>query len=171
VRKMIHPLDPIFDEQSVVLILGTFPSVKSREANFYYANPQNRFWHVLSAIVKEELPKTDDEKRRMLLKHKIALWDVVSSCDILGSSDSSIQNVVPNDIPGLLKESSITRIYANGMKAMELYRKHCQEETGIPIHVLPSTSPANASIPLSRLIERWEDALKIEKGKSGIHVD
>ena len=109
---MIHPLDPIFDEHSILLILGTFPSVKSREANFYYANPQNRFWKVLCAILDEELPKSDDEKRRMLLKHRIALWDVVYSCDILGSSDSSIQNVIPNDIHQLIAKTSITKLYA-----------------------------------------------------------
>lgn len=158
-----HPLDPIFDESSILLILGTFPSVKSREANFYYANPQNRFWKVLSAILREELPKTDDEKRRMLLKHRIALWDVVHSCEIVGSSDSSIQNVIPNDIRGLIAKTSITKLYANGAKAMELYRKHCQNEIDIPMTLLPSTSPANASMTLPRLIERWEEVLMIEK--------
>lgn len=160
---MIHPLDPIFDEHSILLILGTFPSVKSREANFYYANPQNRFWKVLCAILDEESPKTIDEKRKMLLKHRIALWDVVHSCDILGSSDSSIQNVIPNNIRQLIAKTSITTIYANGAKAMELYRKHCQSEIGLPITLLPSTSPANASMTLLRLIERWEEVLKIEK--------
>lgn len=162
---MIHPLDPIFDEHSIRLILGTFPSVKSREANFYYANPQNRFWKVLSAIVKEESPKTDDEKRRMLLKHRIALWDVVYSCDIVGSSDRSIQNVIPNDIHQLIAKTSITKLYANGARAMELYRKHCQSEIGLPITLLPSTSPANASMTLPRLIERWEEFMKIENKK------
>lgn len=160
---MIHPLDPIFDEHSVLLILGTFPSVKSREANFYYANPQNRFWKVLCAILREELPKTDDEKRRMLLKHRIALWDVVHSCEIVGSSDSSIQNVIPNDIRGLIAKTSITKLYANGARAMELYRKHCQSEIDLPMTLLPSTSPANASMTLPRLIERWKEVLKIEK--------
>jgi len=158
-----HPLDPIHSESSTLLILGSFPSVKSREANFYYANPQNRFWKVLSAILKEESPKTDDAKRRMLLKHRIALWDVVYSCDILGSSDSSIQKVIPNDTHQLIAKTSITKLYANGARAMELYRKHCQSETGLPITLLPSTSPANASMTLPRLIERWKDLLKIEK--------
>lgn len=158
-----HPLDPIFDESSILLILGTFPSVKSREANFYYANPQNRFWKVLSAILREELPKTDDEKRRMLLKHRVALWDVVHSCEIVGSSDSSIQNVIPNDIRGLIAKTSITKLYVNGVKAMELYRKHCQSEIDLPITLLPSTSPANASMTLPRLIERWKEVLMIEK--------
>ncbi|MHC1735345.1 MAG: DNA-deoxyinosine glycosylase [Erysipelotrichaceae bacterium] len=162
---MIHPLVPIFDEHSNLLILGTFPSVKSREANFYYANPQNRFWKVLGAIVKEESPKTDDEKRRMLLKHRIALWDVVYSCDIVGSSDSSIQNVIPNDIRGLIAKTSITKLYANGARAMELYQKHCESEIGLPIALLPSTSPANASMTLPRLIKRWEEVLKIENKK------
>lgn len=158
-----HPIDPIYSEKSTILILGSFPSVKSREANFYYANPQNRFWEVLSAIVKEESPKTIDEKRRMLLKHRIALWDVVYSCDIVGSSDSSIQKVIPNNIRQLIAKTSITTIYANGAKAMELYRKHCQSEIGLPITLLPSTSPANASMTLLKLIERWKEVLKIEK--------
>ncbi len=158
-----HPIDPIYSEKSTILILGSFPSVKSRAEKFYYANPQNRFWKVLSAILDEELPKTDDARRKMLLKHRIALWDVVHSCEILGSSDSSIQNVTPNDIRGLIEISKIRGIYANGAKAMELYRKHCENEIGLPITLLPSTSAANAAFSLERLIERWEGALKIEK--------
>lgn len=150
-----HTFAPVYDEWSSILILGTFPSVKSREQNFYYGHPQNRFWKVLARLTGEELPGTVEEKKAMLLKHHIAVWDVVQSCDIIGSSDSSIKNVVPADIPGILKGSRITRIFANGEKAYKLYRKYSEEKTGIKAVKLPSSSPANAVFSLDRLAETW----------------
>lgn len=154
-----HTFEPVYDENSEILILGTFPSVKSREQNFYYGHPQNRFWKVLAKLTEEEVPETIEEKKAMLLKHHIAVWDVVESCDIIGSSDSSIKNVVPADLRRVLEGSSIRKIFANGDKAYRLYKKYCQEETGREAVKLPSTSPANAIFPLDRLTEIWGEAI------------
>lgn len=151
----IHEFDPIFNKQSRILILGTFPSVKSREQKFYYGHPQNRFWKVLSILTKEPLPNTIQEKKALLLSHGIALWDVIYSCDIVGSSDTTIKNVVPADIPYLLENSSIETIYGNGTKACQLYDRYLLSKTGMPIYKLPSTSPANASYSLEKLIASW----------------
>ncbi len=154
-----HTFAPVYDRQSELLILGTFPSVKSREQNFYYGHPQNRFWKVLAHLTGEELPGTIEEKKALLLKHHIAVWDVVLSCDIIGSSDSSIKNVVPADIPRILRDSRITRIFVNGDKAYRLYRKYCEKETGREAVKLPSTSPANAVFTLERLTEVWGELI------------
>lgn len=156
-----HTFAPIYDKDSEILILGTFPSVKSREQNFYYGHPQNRFWKVLARLTKESLPETVEEKKAMLLRHHIAVWDVVASCDIIGSSDSSIKNVVPADIPKILKESRITRIYANGDKAYRLYKKYCEKAAGLEAVKLPSSSPANAIFTLDRLTESWGTEISI----------
>ena len=150
-----HTFEPVYNGESRVLVLGTFPSVKSRESAFYYGHPQNRFWKVTAAIVKEKVPVSIEEKKSMLLKHGIAIWDVISSCDIKGSSDSSIKSVVPNDVGGLLGKSKIIKIYGNGAKACELYDKFVREQTGIDIQKLPSTSPANAMYQLERLQKEW----------------
>lgn len=154
-----HTFDPVYDEDSEILILGTFPSVKSREQNFYYGHPQNRFWRVLANLTEEEVPETIEEKKAMLLKHHIAVWDVVLSCDIIGSSDSSIRNVVPADINRVLQNSRVTKIYANGDKAYHLYRKYCQASTGRKAEKLPSTSPANAIFTLERLTDSWGELI------------
>lgn len=154
-----HTFEPIYDENSEILILGTFPSVKSREQNFYYGHPQNRFWKLIARLTGEETPETVEEKIQLLLKNRIAVWDVISSCDIIGSSDSSIKNVVPADIGKLLSESRITKIFANGDKAARLYRKYCQKETGRRIVRLPSTSPANAIFSLDRLEDSWKELI------------
>lgn len=159
-----HTFAPVFDKHSKVLILGTFPSVKSREQQFYYGHPQNRFWKVLSYITEESLPTTIEEKKSFLLAHNIAIWDVIQSCEIIGSSDSSIRNVIPADIPGLLKQTSIIAIFGNGAKACELYEKYIvsalSDFSGIaPIEKLPSTSPANAAWSLTRLQEHWQEKL------------
>jgi len=151
-----HGFPPVYDEASEILILGSFPSVKSREAQFYYHHPQNRFWKVLSRIFGEPLPETVEEKKRMLWKHHAAVWDVIESCDIIGSSDSSIKNVVPADIAGLLKKTKIRNIYVNGGKAAALYRKYCEPQTGKAAVKLPSTSPANAAWDLERLFLAWK---------------
>lgn len=150
-----HTFAPVYDSRSRILILGTFPSVKSREQNFYYGHPQNRFWKVLARLTKEKLPETVEEKKAMLLKHQIAVWDVVAGCDIIGSSDSSIKNVVPADIPKILSGSQITEIFTNGDKAYKLYRKYCENTTGIKAVKLPSSSPANAVFTLDRLTDTW----------------
>lgn len=154
-----HTFDPVYDQDSRILILGTFPSVKSREQNFYYGHPQNRFWKVLARLTGEKTPETVEEKKSMLLKHHIAVWDVVAGCDIIGSSDSSIKNVVPADIPGILKGSRITRIFANGDKAYRLYKKHCEKAAGIEAVKLPSSSPANAIFTLDRLTDAWRELI------------
>lgn len=153
---MDHPLAPISNSHSSILILGSFPSVMSRKTGFYYANPQNRFWRILCTLFQEEVPPTTQAKTEFLLNHDLALWDVVHSCDILGSSDASIQNVIPNDIDTLIKTSSISKIYANGNLAYNLYMKFCFLQTGIPIVKLPSTSSANANVSVERLLKAWE---------------
>lgn len=158
---IVHPLEPIFDEKSKILILGTFPSVKSRENNFYYGHPQNRFWKVISNICNEELPLSNDDKREMLLRNNIAVWDVIHSCDIEGSADSSIKNVIPNDIKSILEQTSIKKIFVNGKKAERLYKKYIENSIGIKAVCLPSTSPANASWSLEKLIEYWKEEIGI----------
>lgn len=152
---MQHSFEPVYNEHSNVLILGTFPSIKSREQNFFYGNPQNRFWKVISAVTNTPLPITIEEKKAMLLAHNIAIWDVIYSCEITGSSDSSIKNVIPMDFSKILEQSAITRIYANGATAAKLYQKYCEATTNIPIIPLPSTSPANAAFSLEKLILAW----------------
>lgn len=158
--KVSHTFEPIYDERSKILILGTFPSVKSRESAFYYGHPQNRFWKVLANLTKEKVPESIEGKKELLLKHGIAIWDVIRSCEIEGSSDSSIREVEPNDISGLLQDSVIERIYGNGDKACQLYNRFCREKTGREIHRLPSTSPANAAFSLNRLMESWGEILE-----------
>ena len=158
--RQTHEFAPVYDEHSRILILGTFPSVKSREQRFYYGHPQNRFWKVLTSLTRwPQIPQTIEEKKQMLLQNGIAIWDVIQSCDIAGSSDSSIKNVVPSDIGSILKDSGIKRIYANGNMAKKLYEKYILPETGVPIIGLPSTSPANAAYSLERLKESWKQIL------------
>ena len=155
-EKVTHNFEPVFDQRSRVLILGTFPSVKSRENNFYYGHPQNRFWKVTAALADSPVPETVAEKKAMLLKGRIAIWDVIASCSIEGSSDSSIRDVVPNDIAGLLEKTNIQAVFCNGGKAYELYEKYCEKRQGAPKAVkLPSTSPANAAWSLDRLTASW----------------
>jgi len=149
----IHNIEPVFDKNSKILILGSFPSVKSREQQFFYGHPQNRFWKVISSLTNEELPKTVEEKKSLLLRNNIAVWDVIKSCDIEGSSDSSITNVVPNDIYRILNNSNIKSIYANGDKSYKLFKKYFKN---LEVTKLPSTSPANAQYLLERLIEEWK---------------
>ncbi len=158
--KVVHTIPPVFDRFSEILILGSFPSVKSRAISFYYGNPRNRFWDVLTAVFSEDAhccrPETEAEKREFLLLHRIALWDVVQCCEIEGSRDQSIRNVVPNDISLILKTSPIRQIYANGETAGRLYRRHMEPAAGRSAVILPSTSPANAVYPFARLCEAWQ---------------
>ena len=159
-EHIVHSFEPVYDKASEILILGTLPSVKSRENNFYYGHKQNRFWKVLATLLKEPVPDTIEEKKAMLLAHRIALWDVIQSCDIKGSSDSSIKNVQPTDIGMILEKTNITRIYANGNKAGQLYKRYQFPVTGIEAMVLPSTSPANAAWSLERLCKAWHVMLE-----------
>lgn len=159
-EHIVHSFEPVYDKDSEILILGTLPSVKSRENNFYYGHKQNRFWKVLATLLKEPVPDTIEEKKAMLLAHRIAMWDVIQSCDIKGSSDSSIKNVQPTDIGMILEKTNITRIYANGNKAGQLYKRYQFPVTGIEAMVLPSTSPANAAWSLERLCEVWHVILE-----------
>ncbi len=154
--KVNHNIRPVYDADSKVLVLGSFPSVKSREARFFYGHPQNRFWKVLAAVTGCEVPLTVADKTSMLLKNHIALWDTIASCEIDGSSDSSIRNAKPNDISVILNAAPIRRIYCNGSKSYELYRKYCEPVTGVKAVKLPSTSPANAAFGIDRLIEAWK---------------
>lgn len=151
-----HEFEPVFDEHSRILILGTFPSVKSREQNFYYGHPQNRFWKVLAGLQGEQVPETLPEKKSFLLRSRIAVWDVIASCEIVGSSDSSIRSVVPTDLDRILTHTNIQQIFANGKTAEKLYNKYQKETVGREILGLPSTSPANAAFSLERLLEAWK---------------
>ncbi len=152
---IIHPIEPVFNKNSKILILGSFPSVKSREEGFYYGHKQNRFWRVLSKICKCELPESKDDKKKMLLDYNIALWDVIKSCEIEGSSDSSITNVTVNDIKSIVENTDVKYIFTNGKKADNLYKKHLENEVKIKALCLPSTSPANASWSFEKLYNFW----------------
>lgn len=154
--QVTHTFEPIYDQNSKILILGTFPSVKSREQNFYYGHPQNRFWKLLAALTEQEVPVTISEKKEFLLKNRIAIWDVVHSCRIEGSSDSSIKDVVANDISEILKYTGIKDVFTNGGKAHSLYQKYLYPLCGVEDIKLPSTSPANAAFSLERLTREWE---------------
>ena len=154
-ETVTHNIPPLFDKNSRVLLLGSMPSPKSRETRFFYGHPQNRFWRVLAAVFRTPLPQTIDETRALCLRHHVALWDTIAQCDIKGASDSSIKNVIPNDINSLLKQTNITRIFATGGKSAALYRKWIEPQTHMPIIQLPSTSPANAAWSLERLIEAY----------------
>ncbi|MBE6836019.1 MAG: DNA-deoxyinosine glycosylase [Ruminococcaceae bacterium] len=153
---IIHPIPPVYDSNSKVLVLGSFPSVKSREYGFFYGHPRNRFWRVISEIFNEKAPETIEEKREMLLRNGVAVWDVIHSCEIVGSADSSIKNAVPNDLSRIISESGIERVFTNGKTADGLYRKYLEEKTGLKAHCLPSTSPANAAWSVERLVNEWK---------------
>ena len=154
-----HPIPPVFDENSRVLILGSFPSVRSREIGFFYGHPQNRFWVTLAHVLGDRIPSDVEEKRAFLLRHGIALWDVIASCEITGSSDSSIRNAVPSDLNVILEHAPIERIFTNGATAHRLYRRHLESVFGREAVCLPSTSPANAAWTQARLDEAWRAIL------------
>lgn len=151
----VHPIAPVFDKDSKVLILGSFPSVRSREEGFFYGHPQNRFWKVTSQIFGEELPVTIDEKKAFLIRNHIALWDVIGSCEIDGSSDSSIRDVTVNDLSVILGTADIRAIFLNGKKAEQYYLKYLFPILKRDAVCLPSTSPANAAWNLEKLITVW----------------
>ena len=152
---IIHQSPPLYDENSKILILGSFPSVKSREKMFFYGHPQNRFWKVMAAVFESDVPMTIYEKCAFLLKHNVALWDVIASCDIEGSADSTIKNVVPNDISVILRSADIRKIFVNGKTAERYYNKYTKKAVSRDAVCLPSTSPANAAWSLERLIDAW----------------
>ena len=155
-EKIVHPISPLYDENAEILILGSFPSVKSRETCFFYGHPQNRFWKVTAAVFHEKVPETIPEKKAFLLRNHIALWDVIHSCSIEGSSDASIKDVVPNDLRLILEQTKIQAIFVNGKTAERYYRKYTEAIIHKQAVVLPSTSPANAAWSLERLIAAWQ---------------
>lgn len=155
---IVHPLEPVYDENSRVLVLGTMPSPKSREYGFYYSHPQNRFWRVVSELYHAPLPQTNEEKTQLLLQNHIALWDVLKSCRIEGADDASIRDPVANDIAGLLAQTNIRAVFTTGTKAAALYRRLCRKQTAINAVALPSTSPANCR---HYTYERLLDAYRI----------
>ena len=159
-EHVTHTFEPVYDENSKILILGSLPSVKSREQGFYYGHPQNRFWKVLAKLLNWEEPVTIEEKKKILLENKIAVWDVLESCDIQGSSDSSIKNPVAADIPGLLQKTNIRKIYVNGTTAGKYYKKYILPKTGMEAIVLQSTSPLNCRYNLDKLAENWSVILQ-----------
>lgn len=159
-KMIVHPIPPLFDKNSRILILGSFPSVKSREAAFFYGHPQNRYWAVVSRILGFEKPGTVEEKREMMLANGIAMWDVIASCEIEGSSDSSIKNVTTNDLSVILDNCPIEKIFVNGRTAEKYYNKYTYSKTGIKAICLPSTSPANAAWSIDRLVDAWKIIIK-----------
>ena len=151
-----HPFPPLYHKNSRILILGSFPSVKSREQMFFYGHPQNRFWKVIAAVFECNVPETIEEKKQFLFKNGIALWDVIASCEITGSSDSSIKNVKVNDILRILKEADIKQIFVNGRTAEKYFKKYTKSQINRDAVCLPSTSPANAAWSVERLVEEWK---------------
>ena len=154
-QRVTHPFAPLFDEESRVLILGSFPSVKSREQRFYYGHPQNRFWKVIAALTGEPVPADIPEKKALILRHRLALWDTIAGCVITGSSDASIREARPNDLRLILDRCPIRRIYCNGRTSWQLYERWIRPETGMEAICLPSTSPANARWSLEMLTGAW----------------
>ena len=161
--RVSHPIPPLYRKDSRILILGSFPSVKSREGMFFYHHPQNRFWKVISSVFQRPLPVTVEDKKEMLLACRLAVWDVIKSCEITGSADSSIKNVIPNEISHILKVTEVNSIITNGNTAHQLYMKYIFPETMLEAVKLPSTSPANAGYSLDRLIEEWSYLKLIEE--------
>ena len=154
-QRIVHPFPPTFDENSTILILGSFPSIKTRESGYFYGHPQNRFWRVMAALYGEQVPVTTEEKRSFLLRNGVAAWDVIASCTIVGSSDSSIRDVAVNDLRPILSGSRVKRIFVNGRTAEKMFRRYTEPLLGITAVCLPSTSPANAACSLERLIREW----------------
>ena len=155
-RQMIqHPFPPLYNHESRILILGSFPSVKSREQMFFYGHPQNRFWKVVAAVMEDAVPETIEEKKDFLYRNHIALWDVIASCDITGSSDASIKNVATNNLLPIFEAADIEAVYTNGGKSYEMYQRYQFPLTGREAIKLPSTSPANAAWSVERLIGAW----------------
>ncbi len=154
---------PVAGPESRVLILGSFPSVKSREVGFYYGHPQNRFWPLMAHLLGRPIPETIEQKKALILQNGLALWDTVCCCTITGASDASIRDVQPNDIAALCRKYPIEKIYCNGAASFRVYQKYAQEQTGITAEKLPSTSPANAAWRMERLQEAWAQVIQGQK--------
>lgn len=159
-QTIIHPLEPVYNADSRLLILGSFPSVKTRQYGFYYGNPLNRFWPLLATLFHECTPETIAERYTFLLRHHIAMYDSIYQCDIAGSSDATIRHVIPSDLQPLLAAAPIHRVYCNGATAYRYYQRYHAQKTGIPGVKLPSTSPANARYRLDDLVEAWKAILE-----------
>lgn len=157
--RVTHEFSALYDKESRVLMLGSIPSPKSREVGFYYGHPQNRFWKVMAEVLGEDVPETIPQKKAMLKKHHVALWDVLESCTIIGASDTSIEDAIPNKISALVKKSKVTRIFCTGATAHKLYQKYCAGEVGIDAIKLPSTSPANCAVSLDKLVKAYRAIL------------
>lgn len=153
---IVHPIPPLFDKNSKTLILGSFPSVKSREAEFFYRHPQNRFWTVVAEVFGCRKPESTEEKKEFVLSHNLAMWDVIGQCEIEGSADSTIKNVTANDLRIILDSCPIERIFVNGKTAEKYYNKYTYPKTGIKAICLPSTSPANAAWNIPKLVDAWK---------------
>ena len=158
-EHIIHPFPPLYNSDSKILILGSLPSVKSREQMFFYGYPQNRFWKMISMVFEEKFPQTIEEKKMLMLQHKIAMWDTIYSCDIIGSSDSSIKNVVPTDLKSIVDNSMVCKVICNGKTSGKYYEKYQMKYLGIKPDILPSTSPANAAYSLEKLVDIWKKSL------------
>lgn len=152
---ILHNIPPLYNKDSQTLILGSFPSVKSREAEFFYGHPQNRFWRVLAGVFSAPVPETVEQKKRLVLENRLALWDVIAECEITGSADTSIKSVKPNDIAGIIENTAVSRIFVNGKTAEKYYIRYIEKTVGKRAVCLPSTSPANAAWSLERLTEAW----------------
>ena len=159
-ERILHPIQPLYDKNSKILILGSFPSQKSREQMFFYGHPQNRFWKVLALVFECDVPESIAEKRNFILEHNIALWDVIASCKIVGSADSSIKNVVPNDVNKILSSANIKAIFVNGKTAEKFYNKYIKGKIEREAICLPSTSPANAAWSIESLYDAWKVIFK-----------
>jgi len=163
ISRIVHPIPPYYNGDSEILILGSFPSVRSRESCFFYGHPQNRFWRLMAMLFEEEkVPESIEEKKALLMRRRIALWDSIHSCEITGSSDSSIRDVVPNDFTELFRGADIRRIYTNGSASHKIYMKYCYPVNGRAAVQLPSTSPANAAWSLERLAGAWRQILEAD---------
>ena len=167
---IIHPWPPLYDERSKILILGTIPSPKSREFGFYYGHPQNIFWKTLAEVLNKPAPgQSVDERRDFALLNRIALWDVLYSCEINGASDLSIRNPVPNQFAPLLSKIKPAAIFTTGKKATELFNKLCAEEAGMTAVYLPSTSPANRAAQVSgEFMARWRLVAEALNGENTV---
>lgn len=161
-ETIVHPLKPFYRENSEILILGSFPSVKTREMGYYYGHPQNRFWRVLATLFDKDVPQSIDERAGFLERNRIACWDVIYQCDIIGSSDASIRNVIPTDLQHIVEESSVRRIFCNGGTSAKLYKKYQEPILQVKARRLLSTSPANAAYSLEQLVEDWRVILERE---------
>lgn len=157
--ELSHPFTPLYNADSRILILGSFPSVKSREQRFFYGHPQNRFWRVIAGVLQCPVPQEIPEKKELLLSHGVALWDSIARCEIAGSSDASIDRVVPNDLSPIFVGAEIRQVFCNGRKSWEIYRRYNESLTGRPAVCLPSTSPANAAWTFDRLLQAWKAQL------------